>query len=102
MSAHEAAVFGDGAEPPPLSTEPIRDAATSDADAACRSTCVIWPILSSGDMRDIRSSTRGATGSDESRYGSVPPPPPPPPPEPLSCHTKVASDPPGIVYVRCR
>src|SRR3954468_5310987 len=93
MSAHEAAVFGDGAEPPPLSTEPIRDAATSDAEAARRSTCVIWPILSSSDMRESRSSTRSATGSDGSRYGS------PPPLAPPSCQTKVASEPPGIVYV---
>src|SRR3954452_14256631 len=100
MSAHEAAVFGDGAEPPPLSTEPIRDAATSGGEAARRSTCVIWPILSSSDMRESRSSTRWATGSDGSQYGSPPPPPPPPPP--LSCQTKVASEPPGIVYVRCR
>src|SRR3954447_26929163 len=102
MSAHDAAVFGDGAEPPPLSTEPILYAATSDAEAARRSTCVIWPILSSSDMRESRSPTRWATGSDGSRYGSLPPPPPPPPPPPLSCQTKVASEPPGIVYERCR
>src|SRR3954468_21473968 len=116
MSAHDAAVFGDGAEPPPLSTEPILYAATSDGEAARRSTCVIWPILSSSDMRESRSPTRWATGSDGSRHGSARPrratgsdgsrygslPPPPPPPPPLSCQTKVASEPPGIVYERCR
>src|SRR3954468_19390424 len=101
MSAQEAAVFGDGAEPPPLRTEPIRDAATSGAEAARRSICVIWPILSSSDMRESRSSTRWATGGAGSRYAPPPhPPPPPPPPLPLpppSCQTKVASAPPGIV-----
>src|SRR5690242_1859867 len=72
MSAQDVALFGLGAEPPPESTEPIRYAARSlGAEAsAVRSTCVIWPTFSSSDMRESRSSTRCATGSEGSWYGS--------------------------------
>ncbi len=61
MSAQPAAVLTAGAEPPPDNTEPSRYAVTSAAPAEPRSAWVIWPSLSSNDIRDMRSATRAGT-----------------------------------------
>src|SRR6266508_93066 len=71
ISAQAAAVLGVGAEPPPDSSEPRRYVARSDCGlSALRSAWVIWPTLSSRDIRESRSLTRAGTGSDGSWYGS--------------------------------
>src|SRR4051794_26458838 len=71
MSAQALAVFGEGADPPPLNTDPSRLVATSEVEAARRSACVICPSFSSSDIRDSRSVTRAATGCVGSWYGSA-------------------------------
>src|SRR5215475_5319966 len=89
MSAQDAGVLPlAGTEPPPESTEPISHAAMKFAlllDVvpfwallvtvpvrlnAGRSGCVVCPTFSASDMRDIRSSTRVAIGSELFRYGN--------------------------------
>src|SRR6266508_6157618 len=60
MLAQEVALLGDGAEPPPLSTEPIRKVARSDwGCSAPRSAWVIWPIFSSSDEHTSELQSRG-------------------------------------------
>src|SRR3954466_9096205 len=71
MSAQPVAVLGDGAEPPPDSTEPIRNCVIWALLIDIRSAWVIWPIFSSSVIRLIRSATRVATGWLGSLYGGV-------------------------------
>src|SRR3954464_7635363 len=71
MSAQEAPVLGDGAEPPPLRTDPRPEVARSLGVTTLRSACVICPIFSSSDIRASRSFTRAATGCDASLYGGA-------------------------------
>ena len=66
MFAHEVALLGLGAEPPPDSSEPSRNVVMSALLTAPRSACVIWPSFSFRLIRDSRSATRVATGSDGS------------------------------------
>src|SRR4051812_31075656 len=63
MSAQPAGELSGGAEPPPESTEPSRYSRTSSGVTVARSAWVICPILSSIDIRLIRSSTRFRGGS---------------------------------------
>jgi len=69
MSTQAVGSFGVGTEPPPDNTEPSRSDVIwlGSPVTAPRSACVIWPILSSRVIRRIRSSTRFAIGSRESR-----------------------------------
>src|SRR5882757_2342857 len=62
MFAHDVALLGDGAEPPPDSSEPSPYAGMSAVVTAVRSAWVIWPIFSSRVIRESRSSTRVARG----------------------------------------
>src|SRR5262249_6353678 len=71
MSAQLVALFGDGAEPPPDSTEPSRDWVICAPDTEPRSACVICPSFSSSVIRLSRSLTRVATGRLGSLYGGV-------------------------------
>src|SRR3977135_33631 len=71
MFAQPVAVLGDGAEPPPDSTEPIRNCVICALLTDIRSAWVIWPSFSSSDIRLIRSATRVATGWLGSLYGGV-------------------------------
>jgi hypothetical protein len=66
MSAQEVAVFGDGAEPPPDSSEPSAKLVMSALLTEPRSACVICPIFPSNVMFAISWLTRVATGSDGS------------------------------------
>src|SRR5690348_13233613 len=70
MLAHDAAVFGEGAEPPPDRIDPSRNWVICAYVTDPRSACVIWPLFSSRLMREGRSFTRVGTGSVGSRYGS--------------------------------
>src|SRR4051812_3295977 len=69
MLAQLVAVFGDGAEPPPDSTEPSRNWVIWAGVTEARSAWVIWPSLSSRLIRPSRSVTRVAIGSVGSWYG---------------------------------
>src|ERR1041384_211003 len=71
MSAQLVALFGDGAEPPPDSSEPSRNWVICAPETALRSACVICPSFSSSDIRLSRSLTRVATGRLGSLYGGV-------------------------------
>src|SRR5882757_10435295 len=70
MFAQDVALLGEGAEPPPDSSEPSPYAGMLAVVTAARSACVIWPIFSSRVIRESKSSTRVCTGSVGSRYGS--------------------------------
>src|SRR5882757_6543420 len=70
MFAQDVALLGEGAEPPPDSSEPSPYAGMSAVVTDARSAWVIWPIFSSRVIRESRSSTRVGTGSVGSRYGS--------------------------------
>jgi hypothetical protein len=79
MSAQPVGVFGVGVSPPPDSSEPTSQARRSLADVLLvvdasvnmeRSACVISPIFSGSDIRDIRSETRREIGRLASRYGN--------------------------------
>src|SRR6266545_345304 len=69
MSAQDVALFGEGADPPPDSSEPRAKLVMSALLTALRSAWVIWPIFSSSVMLAISWLTRVATGSDGSGYG---------------------------------
>src|SRR5262245_9136235 len=69
MLAQLVGVFGDGAEPPPDSSEPSRNCVICALFTDARSACVICPIFSSSVIRLIRSLTRVATGKLGSLYG---------------------------------
>src|SRR4051794_26730612 len=71
MSAQPVAVLGEGAEPPPDSTDPIRNCVICALLTDPRSAWVIWPSFSSSVIRLIRSLTRVATGRLGSLYGGV-------------------------------
>src|SRR5690349_16208432 len=71
MLAHDVALFGDGAEPPPESSDPRRNCVICALVTALRSAWVIWPSFSSRLIRDSRSLTRVATGRLGSWYGRV-------------------------------
>ena len=62
MLAQLVALFGEGAEPPPDSSEPSRNCVIWPLDTAFRSAWVIWPSFSSRLIRPSRSLTRAATG----------------------------------------
>ena len=69
MLAQLVALFGDGAEPPPESSEPRRNWVIWALETALRSAWVIWPSFSSRLIRPSRSLTRVATGRLGSWYG---------------------------------
>src|SRR6266511_3534085 len=82
MFAQEVALLGDGAEPPPDSSEPRRNCVICALVTASRSAWVIWPSFSSRLIRDSRSFTRVATGRLGSWYGRTAAPA-----EPVRSHT---------------
>src|SRR5688572_19301535 len=69
MLAQDVALLGEGAEPPPESSEPSRNWVICAFETAARSAWVIWPIFSSRLIRESRSLTRVATGRVGSWYG---------------------------------
>src|SRR5688500_10522125 len=71
MLAQDVALFGDGAEPPPDSSEPSRNWVICALVTEARSAWVIWPIFSSRLIRGSRSATRVATGRLGSWYGKT-------------------------------
>src|SRR4029453_13398263 len=69
MFAQDVALLGEGAEPPPESSEPRRNWVICAFVTAPRSAWVIWPRFSSRLMGDSRSAARVATGRLGSWYG---------------------------------
>ena len=71
MSVQASGVFGVGTEPPPDSSDPSRQVATSEGSpvTAPRSAWVICPTFSSSVIWASRSSARVAGSSDRSIHG---------------------------------
>src|SRR4029450_424936 len=67
LSAQASGVFGVGTEPPPDSTDPSRQVATSDGspETAPRSAWVICPTFSSRVIRASRPPGRGQRQGDQ-------------------------------------
>ena len=65
MLAHAVAVLGEGAEPPPESTEPNEKFVMSALLMDARSGCVIWPIFSS--RRHLRHDLADPGGDRQRR-----------------------------------
>jgi hypothetical protein len=76
MSAHASGVFGVGVDPPPDSTDPSLQVATSVGSplTAPRSAWVICPTFSSSVIAASSSSARSRAFSEASIHGRPPPP----------------------------
>ena len=76
MSAHASGVFGVGVDPPPDSTDPSLQVATSVGSplTAPRSAWVICPTFSSSVIAASSSSARSRAVREASIHGRPPPP----------------------------